>query len=148
MKNRQSFALLLVTCVFAAFTLGFLAGRATAPGDTIIARMPAPSQSATVPQDTVPAVNPISPITSINAPTVTEPPAAEPSQSGNTGLINVNTATLEQLDTLPGIGPVIGQRIIDYREQHGPFTSVGQLILVDGIGEKRLAAIIDLITVE
>ena len=148
MKNRQSIALLLVTCVFAAFTLGFLAGRASAPGDTIIARMPAQTQSATLPQDTVPAVNSISLVTAATEPTVAEPPAASPSRSDNAGLINVNTATLEQLDTLPGIGPVIGQRIIDYREQHGPFTSVGQLILVDGIGEKRLAAIIDLITVE
>jgi competence ComEA-like helix-hairpin-helix protein len=148
LKNRQSVTLLLVTCVFAAFTLGFLAGRATAPGDTIIARMPASTQPATLPQDTVPAVNLISPVTVATEPTATEPPAAEPSQSGTAGLININTATLEQLDTLPGIGPVIGQRIIDYREQHGPFTSVGQLVLVDGIGEKRLGAIIDLITVE
>jgi competence protein ComEA len=53
-------------------------------------------------------------------------------------LINVNTATLDQLETLPGIGPALGQRIIDYREQHGPFTSVDELVNVSGIGEKRL----------
>ena len=68
--------------------------------------------------------------------------------SADPALINVNTATLSQLDTLPGIGPVLAQRIIDYREAHGPFTSPAQLLLVEGIGEKRLAEIIGLITIE
>lgn len=55
--------------------------------------------------------------------------------------VNLNTATIEQLDTLDGIGPGIAQRILDYREQHGGFRRVEELAEVPGIGAKRLAAL-------
>lgn len=57
---------------------------------------------------------------------------------GSAGVVNLNSATLEQLDTLPGIGPSLAQQIISYRETHGPFTSVDQLNEVPGIGPARL----------
>jgi competence protein ComEA len=57
--------------------------------------------------------------------------------------ININTATSMQLETLDGIGPVLAQHIVAYREQNGPFTSVDDLDAVSGIGPKRLAAIRD-----
>jgi competence protein ComEA len=55
--------------------------------------------------------------------------------------VNLNTATPEQLDTLPGVGPATVQKILEYREQHGGFGSVEELGEVSGIGEKRLAAL-------
>jgi competence protein ComEA len=61
--------------------------------------------------------------------------------------INLNTATLEQLDTLDGVGPGIAKRIIDYREQHGGFRRVEELGEVPGIGDKRLATLTPLVTV-
>jgi competence protein ComEA len=69
------------------------------------------------------------------------------SVSGPPGLLNLNTATAEELETLPGIGPVLAASILDYREQNGPFTTVDELLDVSGIGEARLEDIRDLVTV-
>jgi competence protein ComEA len=55
--------------------------------------------------------------------------------------IQLSTATVQQLDQLDGIGPTLAQRIIEYRERHGGFRSVEELRQVDGIGEKRFAAL-------
>ncbi|WP_031062298.1 ComEA family DNA-binding protein [Streptomyces ochraceiscleroticus] len=53
--------------------------------------------------------------------------------------VSLNSATADQLDTLPGVGPVLAQHIIDFRTQHGGFTSVDQLQQVNGIGDRRFA---------
>jgi competence protein ComEA len=55
--------------------------------------------------------------------------------------VNLNTATLEQLDTLDGVGPATAQKILDYRQAHGGFGSIDELDQVPGIGAKRLAAL-------
>lgn len=61
--------------------------------------------------------------------------------------VNLNTATLEQLDTLPGVGPVTAQAIIAWRVENGRFASVDQLLDVKGIGDATLAELRDLVTV-
>jgi competence protein ComEA len=68
-----------------------------------------------------------------------------PDASG--GKVNLNNATLAQLDTLPGVGQVLAQRILDWRTSHGGFRSVADLRQVDGIGDSRYEQLKDLVTV-
>ncbi|MGH3474361.1 MAG: helix-hairpin-helix domain-containing protein [Aeromicrobium sp.] len=78
-----------------------------------------------------------------------QPVAGDAATSGTSApgaRISLGTATLEQLDTLPGIGPVTAQAILDHRTEHGPFTSVDDLLDVKGIGEKTLSDIRDQVT--
>ncbi|WP_229051428.1 ComEA family DNA-binding protein [Aeromicrobium sp. Leaf350] len=72
-----------------------------------------------------------------------------PAGSGSTpgGATNLNTATADELDELPGVGPVTAQSIIDWRTENGSFTSVDDLLEVRGIGEATLADLRDLVTV-
>lgn len=64
------------------------------------------------------------------------------------GLININTATQQELEELPGIGPVTAASIIAYRQTSGPFATIEDVTLVSGIGEGKFAQIKDLITIE
>jgi competence protein ComEA len=67
--------------------------------------------------------------------------------AGGTTTIDINTASASELESLPGIGEVIAQRIVDFRTQNGPFASVDDLLDVSGIGDAILAEIRDLVTV-
>ena len=122
MKNARIYPLILVTCIFAAFIAGLFAGRN-------INHTPVQVQAL---------------------PTVTTAPVqkeAEETLPTEPVIVNINTATSEQLQTLPAIGPVIAERIIAYRSEHGTFKSVSELLNVSGIGEKTLEAIWDLVTI-
>lgn len=122
MKNARISLLIVLTCVFAAFMLGLFAGRN-------FNKMP---------------------VTVRSLPAVTEAPAEiQPENTAPTEpkIIDLNTATSEQLQTLPGIGPVLAERIVAYRQEIGTFTSVGQLMNVSGIGEKKLEELWDYVTV-
>lgn len=77
------------------------------------------------------------------------PAADELSQTDPLGnpRVDLNTADTEALMTLPGIGAVYAQRIVEYRELHGPFSSVTDLLAVEGFGSGRLEKILDYITI-
>lgn len=118
-KKRNSPVLVCVTLVFVAFVCGLVLGR------TIFGR------EVTV---------------QINEHKVTVPSTQTAETTSEK--ININTASAKLLDTLPGIGPVIAQRIVDYREANGPFQEAAAIANVEGIGADKLMAIIDLICVE
>lgn len=82
----------------------------------------------------------------IVVPAIGEGAAAAPGITGD-GRVNLNTADAAALDTLPGVGPATAAKILAWREEHGRFESVDDLLDVGGIGEAKLDAIRDLVTV-
>ena len=123
MKNPRFCILTLLTVSICAFLLGFFLGRQTGTVQLQI--------GAEVAQHPVRISSPIAP---------TE-------NSENSFPINVNISTAQQLTALPGIGDVLADRIITYREQYGDFISLEELMDVPGISQKRFDAIKDLITI-
>ena len=71
-----------------------------------------------------------------------------PSAGEESDLLDLNTATEDQLRTLPGIGETLARRIVDYRETNGPFSSAEELTAVEGIGNALLYRIRELVTVK
>lgn len=123
MKNSTSILFISITLAFVAFVGGFWLGRNTDKQDITLS-------AATV------------------APSASSPTSDICASTGNDVFpININTATQEQLDMIPEIGPATAQRIIDYRNTIGRFQSTSDLLFVQGIGEKTLAKIIDYITI-
>ena len=88
---------------------------------------------------------------SVSSGPATAAPSDAPTASGSApapgGLVDLNTATVEQLDTLPGVGPVTAAAIVAWRDANGRFTSVDQLGDVDGIGPARLEKLRELVHV-
>ena len=120
MKSSQKL-LIGLTLVFAAFIGGLFIGRN-------YNRQPV-------------QIQPLPAVTAASVPSLilsTEP--TEPA------IININTATAEEFQLLPGIGPLLAERIVAYRDENGPFEIPGELMNVSGIGEKKLEEIWDHIT--
>jgi competence protein ComEA len=87
------------------------------------------------------------PYTEGSSPVILEAPTAIAIPPSSAELININTASASELDTLPGIGPTTAQKIIDYRQQNGPFLAKEDIVNVSGIGPGTYERIKDLITV-
>lgn len=124
MKIKLSIILPVITALFVGLTLGLFLGRNPAGGSVTVS-VPARQASAAVPVET----------------------QAEPSGQPDSLPVNINTADAAELAALPGIGDVLAQRILDYRRVHGSFSAVEQLTNVEGIGEGKLEAIWELITI-
>jgi competence protein ComEA len=74
-------------------------------------------------------------------------PAADAGKAAVQPSVNLNTATVAQLETLPGVGPAMAARIIEHRQKNGPFKKVEELMNVKGIGEKNFLKLKPLVTV-
>ena len=129
MKKQNFPWLILITCIFAAFIFGFFAGRNLNRTPVQIKPLPVAAEVSAASTEASETDDPTTGSSEVSFP------------------VNINTATAQQLEALPGIGPTYAQRIIDYRNAHGPYTPPSQLLNISGIGEKRLAAIWDYITI-
>ena len=83
----------------------------------------------------------------VGVPGAAGPPDPVAGPSGVGGLVNLNSAAAAELEELPGVGPVLAQRIVDHREQHGPFTAADDLQDVPGIGPAIFDGLADAVTV-
>lgn len=118
MKKPGIIILLLVNFSFLSFLGGFYLGRNLNDSPIRVSTLP-------------------------NSVNITNGPTDDPVPE----LININTATKEELETLPGIGPSLAQLILDYIQENGPFETLNQLTQINGIGPVKLNGIMDYATV-
>lgn len=123
MKKPNISLLTIITFIFVAFLAGFFLGRNLFRGDVLVS---------------VPVITPPEKLSNEEViPTYSEKEDT---------IVNINTAGIYELASLPGIGESLAQRIVDYRNSHGNFTAPEELLNVSGIGSTKLESILDKIT--
>jgi competence protein ComEA len=131
--KKATIAVLAVTALFIAFTAGFFTARLTVSGNKPVITVSNTAKSAQTPVPSAAARTP----TPVPEPSVPAPHS-----------VNINTASAEELQRLPGIGPGLAEKIIAYREKHGAFGKPEDIMEVSGIGTGIFEAVEDYITVE
>ena len=124
MKNKLLAVLPVLTALFVGLTLGLYLGR-NPTGSSVTVSIPEQQAATISPSGHLP----------------------QPSEQQGSLSVNINTADASELAQLPGIGEVLARRIIDYRRIHGDFTAPEQLTNVEGIGQGKLEAILEQITI-
>lgn len=145
MRADNRYRLLAVAAaLFVVFSLGFFLGRNSIEYDL----------SADVQKKPEQALEPLEELPEAEEEPQEEAPQTEEAEalpvqqsSGEVQLININTATKDELMTLPGVGEVLAERIIAYRQEYGRFVTTQQLTDISGIGEQRYAQLEALVTV-
>ena len=126
--KKASYVLLVLLALFLVLTIGIFIGRNSVSGMIVIPGNEDNNTESATQNDQ-------------------EDSAISTELSTEIGKININTASVSLLQMLPNIGNVLAQRIVDYRTENGNFTVLEDLLLVEGIGEKRLEQIREYITV-
>jgi len=148
-KKTITKALVALVCLAAVFLTGLFFGRTGSGGDfTVTTQYAVGAMSAQELDDIADRVD-----ARATRETEEQVPTQQTNHQGaetpaDSGLVNINTADSTALQTLPGVGPAIAERIIAHRETHGAFRIIEEITDVSGIGERRFEDIRDLITVE
>lgn len=122
--KKAALIMVMVTLLFCAFSAGFFLGRGAGGNRISVSAIPTGNNETEAPST-----------------------ATDPTEESLPFPLDINTATVQELILLPGIGEKLAANIIAYRNENGPFETLADLTKVDGVGEKKLEAILDYITI-